>query len=346
MTDLQLEVGEGILLQTNDAGLYDGKNEIDIEELYLTNKNIIYVHEKSAGFFKSETVVERIPLSNIAVINGVTQVELVDDDDYGKSLQIIYTSGKRELLELNVSPKKQYPVWKNAIADGVLKATAMAGSIEKEKKCAFCTNCGEKLNSSARFCGVCGTPVYNNPMADPETQKSENTQNSSFVELHSTKEGTYRLTIAEKTISLRKRYIISDHAGNVLYTAKKEGLPKIPQVSIYKQDNQVGEISKEIFANPALGNPTYTLYWHDKRIASLIQRYSLKPKFNIPENGWIFDIGMMKSTAYDNKGDIAVEIQYMMSTGKPSFIIEYSNKKNEVYAILLAFVSIMVFHMG
>lgn len=126
MTDLKLEVGEGILLQTNDAGLYDGNNETDIDELYLTNKSIIYVHEKSTGMFKSETVVDKIPLSSIAVINGVVQVEQVDDDDYGKSLQIIYTNGKRELLELNVAPKKQYPAWKTAITDAVIRLTTGA----------------------------------------------------------------------------------------------------------------------------------------------------------------------------------------------------------------------------
>lgn len=124
MTDLRLEVGEGILLQTDDAGLYDGNNETDIDELYLTNKNIIYVHEKSTGIFKSETVVDKIPLSSIAVVNGIVQIQQVDDEDYGKSLQIIYTSGKRELLELNVSPKKQYPAWQTAISDAVMRLTS------------------------------------------------------------------------------------------------------------------------------------------------------------------------------------------------------------------------------
>lgn len=123
MVDLRLEVGEGILLQTTDAGRYDGSNEIEMDELYLTNKNLICVYEKSNGFFaKSETVVDKIPLTSIAVINGVVQIEQVDDDDYGKSLQIIYTNGRRELLEINVSPKKQYPIWKNAISDAVLTA--------------------------------------------------------------------------------------------------------------------------------------------------------------------------------------------------------------------------------
>ena len=121
MTDLKLEIGEGILLQTTDAGLYNGNDEISIDELYLTNRYLICVYEKSTGLFKSETVVDKIPLSSIAIINGIVQIQQVDDDDYGKSLQIVYTSGKRELLELNVSPKKQYPVWKNAISSAVMQ---------------------------------------------------------------------------------------------------------------------------------------------------------------------------------------------------------------------------------
>lgn len=123
MTDLMLESGEGILLQTTDVGRYDGTNELEVEEFYLTNKNLISVYEKSNGFFaKSETVVDKIPLTSICIANGLVQVEQVDDDDYGKSLQIIYTNGKRELFELNVSPKKEYPRWKEAISAAVLQA--------------------------------------------------------------------------------------------------------------------------------------------------------------------------------------------------------------------------------
>lgn len=124
MTDLKLENNEGILLQTTDVGRYDGNDELEVYELYLTNKHLISVYEKSNGIFsKSETIVDKIPLTSICVANGVVQVEQVDDDDYGKALQLIYTNGKRELFELNVSPKKQYPVWKTAITDAVLRAT-------------------------------------------------------------------------------------------------------------------------------------------------------------------------------------------------------------------------------
>lgn len=177
MTDLKLEVGEGILLQTNDVGLYDGNNETDIDELYLTNKNIIYVHEKSMGMFKSETVVDKIPLSSISVVNGIVQVDVVDDDDYGRTMQIIYTSGKRELFELNVSPKKEYPKWETAISEAVLKYGSMPHEAKRTEPTVsndnegavpngasvgqkrFCQYCGTKLDPGARFCKNCGKPL-------------------------------------------------------------------------------------------------------------------------------------------------------------------------------------------
>lgn len=177
MTDLKLEVGEGILLQTNDVGLYDGNNETNIDELYLTNKNIIYVHEKSMGMFKSETVVDKIPLSSISIVNGIVQVDVVDDDDYGRTMQIIYTSGKRELFELNVSPKKEYPKWETAISEAVLKYGSMPHEAKRTEPTVsndnegavpngasvgqkrFCQYCGTKLDPGARFCKNCGKPL-------------------------------------------------------------------------------------------------------------------------------------------------------------------------------------------
>jgi hypothetical protein len=85
MVDLKLEQNEGILLQTTDVGRYDGNNELEVYELYLTNKHLISVYERSNGIFsKSETIVDRIPLSSISVVNGIVQVDVVDDDDYGR----------------------------------------------------------------------------------------------------------------------------------------------------------------------------------------------------------------------------------------------------------------------
>lgn len=348
MATIRLDKDEKILMQTDDAGRYDGKDEIDIDELYLTNKHIIYAYEKSGGIFsKAETIVEKIPLTSISVVNGVVQVDQVNDEDYGKSLQIKYTNGDRDLFEINVSPKKQYPLWKAAIVDAVLKAAKPIDS--QTRKYVFCTNCGEKIGVADKFCSACGAPTNNEPAVSSITENKEVEQDAkedvsgkSFFE----ESGKHRLTIAEKTISLRKSYIISDNSGNAIYTAKSEGLPKMPEIGVYKQDKRIGRVAKELFANPVLGNPTYTIHWDDKRVASLLQRFALKLKFEIPENGWKFDIGVTKSTVYDSNGAVAVQIQYVMSTKKPSFIVEYSNKENEAPAILFALVAIMACHMG
>lgn len=174
MVDLRLEPNEGVLLQTTDVGRYDGNNELEVYELYLTNKHLISVYEKSNGIFsKSETVVDRIPLSSISIVNGIVQVDVVDDDDYGKAMQIIYTSGKRELFELNVSPKKEYPKWEAAISEAVLKCKSASSEPTKKESPAseradntqtsanngekrFCQYCGTKLDPGARFCKNCG----------------------------------------------------------------------------------------------------------------------------------------------------------------------------------------------
>lgn len=124
MNDLKLENNEGILLQTTNVERYNENNEIEVYELYLTNKNLIVVYENSTGFFSnSETAIDKIPLKKINVIDGVPQVNQVTDSDYGKVIQIIYTNGKRELFSFYESPKKEYPKWKTAISDAVLRIT-------------------------------------------------------------------------------------------------------------------------------------------------------------------------------------------------------------------------------
>ena len=123
MINFKLEAGEGILLQTVAAGRHDGVKTTYIDELYLTNKNIVYVYEKPKGLFsKPETIIDKIPLTLVSVVKGVAQVEQVRAADYGKTLQIVYTNGTRELVEISVSPEKNYPIWQNAISDAVLAA--------------------------------------------------------------------------------------------------------------------------------------------------------------------------------------------------------------------------------
>ena len=208
MTDLKLQSGEGILLQTEDAGLYDGHNEISINELYLTNKNIIYTHEVSNGIFsKSETVVDKIPLSLISVINGIVQIELVDDNDYGKSLQLIYKNGERKLLEINESPKKLYPIWKNGIINAANSFNIDFEEESQEQKCnstkttsggrtVFCNQCGKKVDASSKFCNECGASIYIDPSMGGNTSK----QSNGFNDISQEERRDKRNTVYEGTL--------------------------------------------------------------------------------------------------------------------------------------------------
>ena len=115
MVNLELELDEGIVLQTTEVERY-GIKELSLNEMVLTNKNIVCVYEKSTGLFsKPETIIEKIPLSTIKVANGQAQVMVHDSDEYGKGLQVLFISGHREHFVFSDSPKKTMPLWINEI---------------------------------------------------------------------------------------------------------------------------------------------------------------------------------------------------------------------------------------
>lgn len=64
MADLNLQASESVLMSEGD-------------ELYLTNLNIISI--ETIGFFKTKTVVNKYPLSQVKKVDGVPQVLLKDN---------------------------------------------------------------------------------------------------------------------------------------------------------------------------------------------------------------------------------------------------------------------------
>ena len=116
MIDLQLDIDEGIVLQTTEAIRYaDEDVEDSIEEMILTNKNIFYSYEYKSGMFaKAEVIVEKIPLEKIKVVNGKVQIMKINHEDYGNVMQVLYVDGKREFFEF-WDNKKELPKWMNAI---------------------------------------------------------------------------------------------------------------------------------------------------------------------------------------------------------------------------------------
>ena len=74
--------------------------ETEIDELLLTNKNLICVIDKSIGLFKSEKVAKKIPLTDIKVVDGQAQIMEVSLDFGDTAFQILYTNGKRHISQI------------------------------------------------------------------------------------------------------------------------------------------------------------------------------------------------------------------------------------------------------
>lgn len=80
MIGLNMQEDEGIVLQTTLAD-FDDSIKGTIDELILTNKNIICVVRKSIGLFKRTTETLKFPLSSIKIVKGKAQIQQIDDAD-------------------------------------------------------------------------------------------------------------------------------------------------------------------------------------------------------------------------------------------------------------------------
>lgn len=342
MDNLQLQPGEKILLQTTDAWRYQGDEEYEVDDLYLTNQHIICVSEESKGIFftKTETHLTQIPLAEIEVVDGIPQVEQIKDKDHGKTLRIKYKSGRYDIFELCDSPRKNYPIWKAAISNAVVQILPkpISHNVPPPK---FCAYCGVALQDEANFCIQCGLPV-NRISNDSVAQRSGNgIVNEESKSFGADEHKSYTLRIKEKKYSLRKNYIISNVNGDILYVAKSEGLPKMPEIVIYKQDEEIGRIERTMFYKPLWGEPEYTLHWNGKKYVSLHRKPTLKRLYDIPEKGWEFHFGVMTSKVVDKTGSVVMDFGMIISSTKDRYSVEYYDEQYEPAAVLFALVDAM-----
>ena len=218
---ITLEPGEKILLQTSEGGVHFCGGEEDgteIDDLCLTNLDLIYTYEDSTGgiFSKSKDVVERIPLDIIEVTDGIPQVQYAKDTNYSWSLQICRKDGICDFFWINGPKKKIYPQWVSAIKDAVatyaeshreeldvkelpkeepyIKNETTPTNPEEPQKYSIpkavihCAKCGEENDIKARFCQKCGAPFHEenvvSPMVNdtPAEAKAESPQKSPSLE--------------------------------------------------------------------------------------------------------------------------------------------------------------------
>lgn len=98
MADYNLDFDEGIIIETERVHRSRNSGNSYIKKMLLTNKNIIYVTSQKTGGMcsKSVDVVDKIPLSEVKVINEQAFVTQKKTDLFEYALQIQFVSGNEE----------------------------------------------------------------------------------------------------------------------------------------------------------------------------------------------------------------------------------------------------------
>ena len=176
MNYYDLELDEAIIIQSSNVSR-DGYDESEFEDEYLqeillTNKNIVYVTADEDGAEGEDCNIITVPLSAVKVINGQAQVKEVQHDLYGLCLQVQFVHGV-EYWRFGIKAKQQIPRWAVEINKAVLAApranvktsnirqsnssvTPMHEEQNADSFC-FCANCGSRVLRAAKFCSECGS---------------------------------------------------------------------------------------------------------------------------------------------------------------------------------------------
>lgn len=116
MSDYSLEPGEFAIMQTDEASLNDEEYAEDLDELILSNRNIIMVASKSVGLFKRASKTYKLPLERIACPDGTPQVMVLKKDDSYR-VQVVFEA---ETISFEFDEDHKYTAerW----ADGIRRA--------------------------------------------------------------------------------------------------------------------------------------------------------------------------------------------------------------------------------
>lgn len=116
--EYNLQPGEVVIMQGNKAVLHSGKDREALDEIVLTNKNLILVNEVSTGLFTTQRLLKRCPLDSIACPEGSPQAFLgKKKDEY--VLQVVFEQ-ESITLAFPANPKREAKRWADAIKYAVV----------------------------------------------------------------------------------------------------------------------------------------------------------------------------------------------------------------------------------
>ncbi len=116
--DYNLSPGEVVIMQSEAVVLHSGKDRDVLNEIVLTNQNLILVNVISTGFFTTQRLLKRCPLDSIACPEGVPQAFLGKKKDE-HVLQVVF---EQEAITLSFpdNPKREAKRWADAIKCAVV----------------------------------------------------------------------------------------------------------------------------------------------------------------------------------------------------------------------------------
>ena len=118
MDEYNLEPGEFTIMQESSVILLDRSGEERLDEVVLTNKNLVLVNTASQGLFRRTRYLKRCPLERIASPNGIPQaIASKHKNDY--RLQVVFDD-ETIALRFPANPKRTAERWAEGIRNAAL----------------------------------------------------------------------------------------------------------------------------------------------------------------------------------------------------------------------------------
>lgn len=118
MDEYNLEPGEFTIMQESSVILLDRSGEERLDEVVLTNKNLVLVNTASQGLFKRTRYLKRCPLERIASPNGIPQA-IVSKHKNDYRLQVVFDD-ETVALRFPANPKRTAERWAEGIRNAAL----------------------------------------------------------------------------------------------------------------------------------------------------------------------------------------------------------------------------------
>ena len=113
MGDYNLNQDEFIVMQETGVALYVGDDVETLDEIVLTNQNLILVNEVSTGLFKTERYLKRCPLGKLHFVDDSPQA-VVSKVKNSFVLRVPF-DGETLILGFNDPTRRTAAKWSNAI---------------------------------------------------------------------------------------------------------------------------------------------------------------------------------------------------------------------------------------